>query len=288
MAVSCLIAVALSVASCTPAVTEEEGAVAPSAAEEAATPEEETVTPAPTPPLDTTPPPPITGLVANDAYDGRVNLWWDKSTARDFDRYDIYVSQAEIADTSGIPLVHQITDITANTYQVTGLEEAIEYYFTVTAVDKSGNENTHVASVSATPTLMPRGTVDPDLQIDVYETDLVWAGTTLLTENHNPERRRIIEVNMLGEIIWEYVVPERGFTDAELLSNNNILYTVGGKGVYEIDRNGKIVWSYLTSRVDHDADRLPNGNTIFVCADDKKKSDAQVTEVNPKGEIVWQ
>ena|GEM_PF-5662607 len=42
--------------------------------------------PAPTPASlsDTTPPSAITGLVANNSYDGRVNLWWDKSAAEDF------------------------------------------------------------------------------------------------------------------------------------------------------------------------------------------------------------
>ena len=40
-----------------------------------------TTTPSPTPasPPDTTPPSAITGLVANNAYEGRVNLWWGKS-----------------------------------------------------------------------------------------------------------------------------------------------------------------------------------------------------------------
>lgn len=139
-----------------------------------------------------------------------------------------------------------------------------------------------------TPTPMPTVTKDPEIAVDVYQPDRVWAGTTLLPDNHNPQRHRIIEVNMLGEIIWEYVVPQQGFVEAELLSNNNILYTVGAKGVYEIDRNGKIAWSYLTNKIDHDADRLPNGNTIFVFGMNDQKSDAQVIEVNPKGEIVWQ
>jgi hypothetical protein len=57
--------------------------------------------------------------------------------------------------------------------------------------------------------------------------------------------------------------------------------------VYEIDRKGKIVWSYLTNKISHDADRLSNGNTIFAFGALDQKSDAQVTEVNQKGEIVW-
>ncbi len=149
------------------------------------------------------------------------------------------------------------------------------------------------ASIAPTPALtpapMPRGTIDPNISVDVYQSDRVWAGTTFLVDSHIKGKPRIIEVNILGEIVWEYVVPQQNFyVEAELLSNNNILYTVDTIGVYEIDRSGMVVWQYLTSKIDHDADRLPNGNTIFIFGTNDQKSDAQVTEVNPKGEIVWQ
>jgi uncharacterized protein YndB with AHSA1/START domain len=245
------------------------------------------------PPADTAPPPAVTGLIAADAYDGRVNLQWDKSAAEDFARYNIYMNQAEIADTSGMTPVHQITASATNNYQVTGLQDGTAYYFAVTAVDKSGNENTQAASVSATSTPMPRGTADPDISVDVYQSDKAWAGTTLMRDCHTAGRPRIIEVNMLGEIVWEYEIPQNlsRYTnpglDVERLSNDNILFVLPTKGVYEIDRNGNIVWSYLTSKISHEADRLPNGNTIFVFGADDQKDDAQVTEVNPQGKIVW-
>jgi hypothetical protein len=56
---------------------------------------------------------------------------------------------------------------------------------------------------------MPRGTKDPNLAVDIYKSDMAWDGTTLLADNHNSSKRRIIEVNMSGEIVWEYVVPEK-------------------------------------------------------------------------------
>jgi len=278
-------ALSLLVASCGPAVTEEEEAEPPE--EEVVTEEEEAA------PTDTTPPSAITGLVAADAYDGRVNLIWDKSTAEDFDHYNVYTGKSEIVDASGMTPIHQITDITNTIYQAIGLEDGTKYYFVVTAVDKSGNENTVVASMRTTPTPMPRGTVDLDIYVDVYQSDKAWAGTTLMRDCHIAERPRIIEVNMLGEIIWEYQIPQNlsQYTnpglDVELLSNNNILFVLPTNGVYEIDRSGNIVWSYLTTKISHEADRLPNGNTIFVFGADDQKDDAQVTEVNPEGEIVW-
>jgi len=140
---------------------------------------------------------------------------------------------------------------------------------------------------------MPRGTLDPDIYVDIYQPDMAWAGTTLLADNHNPERPRIIEVNMLGEIIWEYQVPQnlRQYTnpgfDTEWLPDNHILFVLPRNGVYEIDRNGNVIWSYSDKKVSHDADRLPNGNTLVAWGGGDEISDAQVKEINPNGEIVW-
>lgn len=243
--------------------------------------------PLPPPTALPTAPPEIIGLVAINAYDGRVNLSWNKSTAEDFDHYSIFVSKSQIVDTTGLAPAHQIRDIATNTYQVTGLEVGTKYYFAVTAVDRTGNESRRVASATVMPVPMPRGTLDPDIYVDVYHSDRAYPGTTLLADNHNLRRPRIIEVNMLGEIIWEYIVPEhlRQYTnpgfDVELLPNNNILFILPGNGVYEVDRKGNIVWSYLDEKVSHDADRLPNGNTLIV-------GSTKIVEVTSKGGIVWQ
>jgi len=141
---------------------------------------------------------------------------------------------------------------------------------------------------------MTRGEADPDFVLEVYNIDKAMDGTTLFADNHNQEKPRIIEVNMLGEIIWEYDLPQElkqytnpGF-DVELLPNNNILFELPRNGVYEINRNKTIVWSYKTSKISHDADRLPNGNTLIAFGSGDRMSDAQVKEIDPKGNIVWQ
>ena len=244
-------------------------------------------------PADAIPPSPISGLLAVNAYHGRVNVWWDKSTAEDFGHYSIYLSETALADVTDMEAIQEIEDIDGCTYQVTGLDDETRYYIAITAVDKSGNEDAEVTSVNVTPTPMPTGITDPDIAVDIYQSDRVWPGTTLLPDNHNPDKPRIIEVNMLGEIVWEYLVPAHlkqynnpGF-DVELLMNGNILYVLPKNGVYEIDRSGKVVWSYLTGKISHDADRLPNGNTIFVFGNYDQKSDAQVVEVNREGDVAW-
>jgi hypothetical protein len=168
------------------------------------------------------------------------------------------------------------------------------------------NENFVPSAVVVTPTPkdvvvpapaveapMTRGVFDNDFVLETYDKNRALAGTTLFADNHNLDKPRIIEVNMLGEIIWEYDVPQAlkkfvnpGF-DVELLPNKNILFVLPGSGVYEINRNKEIVWSYKTTKISHDADRLPNGNTIFVFGNNDLVTDAQVVEVNAKGEIVW-
>ena len=138
-----------------------------------------------------------------------------------------------------------------------------------------------------------RGTVDSAFEVPIYDPEKAYTGTTFLPDNHDLSNPRIVEVNMLGEVLWEYYLPASmkqytnpGF-DAELLENGNIFFTLPRKGVYEIDRDGNIAWSYLDTKVSHDADRLPNGNTLIAYGAYDGKADAQAKEVTPAGKVVW-
>ena len=144
---------------------------------------------------------------------------------------------------------------------------------------------------------MPRGNVDPAIKVTVYNREKVWPGTTLLNDNHDAEWPRIIEVNMLGEVVWEYVIsrdlwdgePFRAMDkDVELLANGNILFGLPGRGIFEINRDGEVVWSHLDEKISHDVDRLPNGNTLYNFGGTDTVDDAQAKEVSPEGEIVWE
>jgi len=129
--------------------------------------------------------------------------------------------------------------------------------------------------------------------VDVYDSTKACNGTTILSDTHDSANPRIIEVDMQGRITWEYRIPDElnvgAFVglDAELLENGDILFTVSGKGIYEIDRSGVIVWSHADPQVSHDADRLSNGNTLYNYGNDDTKDDAQAKEVNAAGELVW-
>jgi hypothetical protein len=130
-----------------------------------------------------------------------------------------------------------------------------------------------------------------DLYIDVYDPQKAYGGLTYFADCHNAPR--IVAVDMLGAIAWQYHVPSElsrytnpGF-DVEVLTNGNVLFVLPGKGIYEINSAGTIVWSHLDAQVSHDADRLVNGHTLYVFGNDDQLADAQAREVDANGNLVW-
>ena len=153
-------------------------------------------------------------------------------------------------------------------------------------------------SSSPTPTTSPTISPTPSptatgLTVDIYDSTQAYNGTTLFPYLGDADNPRVIEVDMNGNIVWQFSLPEElkeytqpGF-DAELLSGGTILLVLPRWGLYEIDRNGSMVWSYQDQNISHDADRLSNGNTVYVFGNNDTKNDAQVKEVTKEGEIVW-
>jgi outer membrane protein assembly factor BamB len=101
---------------------------------------------------------------------------------------------------------------------------------------------------------------------------------------------RIIEVNLLKQIVWSYG-PTSGPgalnspNSAELLTNGHILIAdENNNRVIEITRAGHIVWQYskglLTAAF---ASRLPNGDTLITDA-----GHARIVEVSADKTVVWQ
>jgi outer membrane protein assembly factor BamB len=144
--------------------------------------------------------------------------------------------------------------------------------------------------------VQPRGIADTAFVVDVMIPEKIAHGTTLVGDLHDLTRPRIVEVNMLGEIVWKYDVPEElrnyvnpGFSVVPL-QNGNILAAFPRNGVYEINRSSRdVVWKFIDPQVSHDAERLGNGNTLVVDGGYGRDTmeDAQVREINPKGQVVW-
>jgi len=112
----------------------------------------------------------------------------------------------------------------------------------------------------------------------------------------DPVEGAIYEVNMNGVVTWKYKIPSkiknrgslRHGADIEWLKDSDhFLFVVPKAGIYEVNRQKEIVWFYETRLVSHDADRLPNGNTIFVNAWDRP-GDKQVVEITPEGRMVFE
>ena len=128
-----------------------------------------------------------------------------------------------------------------------------------------------------------------DYKITHLDKNRVFQGTTLLADMSNPRAPRVVEVDFDGNILWEFSPsgPMRGAVlDAALLENGNILITINGSGIYEINRRGKVVWAHEDPEASHDADRLPNGNTLYNLGWRDKGEDV-VREIDSSGKIVW-
>ncbi len=181
-----------------------------------------------------------------------------------------------------------VSDIADTSYVCSGLSPETTYYWRVQVQDAAEwSESFSFRTAEGPPEVMG------EYYVDVYNSEKAYNGTTLFTDAHDPENPKVVEVDMNGNIVWEYILPEelRSYTqpgfDAELLSNQNISIVLPRKGIYEIDRSGSIVWKHEDSKVSHDADRLANGNTIYVYGDNDTKDDPQVKEVDSSGNLVW-
>lgn len=98
---------------------------------------------------DTTPPAAPTNIAASRGNQS-ATLSWTNPTDGDFSSITIYRSTT--AGTLGTA-VH--TGVTGTSKQDTGLTNGTVYYYTVRAVDRSGNESTNTAQVNATPAVLP-------------------------------------------------------------------------------------------------------------------------------------
>lgn len=170
-----------------------------------------------------------------------------------------------------------------------------KYYFGVDTVMNAIPDNKSLIHDSVDIYVYPssNNVQDSAPYVDIYDPARACNGTTLFSNTMDSANPEIVEVDMLGRIIWQYTTPSgvTGSTlvgmDTEILSDNNILFNISGNGIYEIDRNGNIVWSHSDGQNSHDADRLANGNTLYVFGNNDEVSDAQIKEVDTQGNTVW-
>ena len=125
-------------------------------------------------------------------------------------------------------------------------------------------------------------------------------------------------INMHGEIVHEWDLPNHPGNYAQLLENGNLLVAVDtdegptglsakGGHIIEMDWDGNTLWEHYDPFQHHDFRRLPNGNTIYLAwehLDEKTAARIKgglpgtereegffgdaIREVNPDGELVWE
>ncbi|PCJ83058.1 MAG: hypothetical protein COA57_12240 [Flavobacteriales bacterium] len=137
--------------------------------------------------------------------------------------------------------------------------------------------------------------VTPEFDVLIWDETKAFNGPTLLGYDNGSDIKKIIEVQMDGTVSWEYdVQTTQTITDIEYLENGNILFGVKAEGVYEVDKDKNMVWSYTNTTQWHDVDRLANGNTLVTCGTVEilypypYAQAPQVKEVDASGNTVWE
>ncbi len=100
---------------------------------------------------------------------------------------------------------------------------------------------------------------------------------------------KIIEVDINGNVVWEYNEASTPI-DVERLNNGNtlIVESYGKERVLEVDIDGNVVWEYKGETFPFhpaDAERLQNGNTLITFG---RLNQRGIIEVDINGNIVWE
>lgn len=95
-----------------------------------------------------------------------------------------------------------------------------------------------------------------------------------------------IEIRSDG-IVWSYTFSKIGppytITTVSKLANGNYLVPISQIGIFEITRDGRIIWEYLSKEVLHTVEETYDGNIVVSwCIDNK------VYEIDRSGKIVWE
>ncbi|MEQ8788235.1 MAG: PQQ-binding-like beta-propeller repeat protein [Pirellulaceae bacterium] len=91
-------------------------------------------------------------------------------------------------------------------------------------------------------------------------------------------KNTVIEVDREGKVVWS-ITGVSAMTAKPLHDGNILVADFSNTHVREYDRDKRVVWEHKTPGECFDADRLPNGNTIFGCPN-------LIQEVSPDGALV--
>lgn len=147
----------------------------------------------------------------------------------------------------------------------------------------------------AAQTVYPKGTT-------IWLSDDTYDGYTVFT---SPAGEATV-IDMAGNIVKQWASPIAGheLRLVEPLDNGNILAVSRVPGtrsniVLEFDQTGNLVWGYALPTslgfIHHEVERLPNGNTLLLCAREVPVpaispvplEDDYIIEITPEGTLAW-
>jgi hypothetical protein len=105
-------------------------------------------------PADSVGPASPTGLLATPKSYESILLTWEPNTEADLEGYNIYRSTDQSPGNWGIP-INQEGIIDEESYEDTGLDDLVKYYYVVTALDEVPNESGYSNTAEATTLLGP-------------------------------------------------------------------------------------------------------------------------------------
>jgi len=193
-------------------------------------------------PADATPPPAIPAVYAEDlGIGGLVNVSWEPCLEPDVSGYKVYFDTLNFDDITlaTYHLGSPIDDPSATWCHVAGLTNDIQYYFGVTAIDKSSNENTSIVKTAiATPTDItpPEVIIDAPLEgsdvsgdtsIIVYSADDCGILAVFVSIDKGPPQQ-CTQTVFGWEYLWDTTLETDGphMIDANATDNNgNIGYS---------------------------------------------------------------
>jgi hypothetical protein len=149
----------------------------------------------------------------------------------------------------------------------------------------------------------------PDYKTDkggvkVYKPEKAFNGYTLFNRSGGDH---FYLIDMEGEVVHSWEIKHSSFHFAEITPAGNLLYSTTdrsiekGRGVYELDWKGNLLW-YYPCPVDHDHILLDNNNVLILCREEIINSAVRkapwpdfravfspyMIEVNRDKKIVWE
>lgn len=177
--------------------------------------------------LDSIPPDVVTHINARTG-NKEIFLDWEKNISTDIAGYNVYLDGR----------VHNLSIVTENNYQITGLQNSVEYLVTVTAVDKSGNESVSAEAMKLMTLSDPTYEIS-DLKIDTSEAGVHIQFTPPTYPGIDKIRIYRESLSNLGlQVIGELDYNELEFYDAPKPDAGKYVYIITTVGLSGSETNG--------------------------------------------------